>query len=112
MSSEGSSASPGQQSKVTKHHVCGTNGVGDPRILVGDVEPGSVTLFGIDDDMTVLVLGNYRKDILTGEGKKNVPALLMYGCFNEPGTWGEGRVFEQTYGELDTVSILLEPGMF
>ena len=120
MSSVGSSARAGQS--ITKHHVCGTNGVGEPRIIVGDVEPGSIIRYGIDDDMTCLVVGNFESEINTGEGKKLVPTLLLYGCFcDEPGEFDankhlrpyeEGKLMTATFGVMDTISVLMEPGMY
>jgi len=130
MSSEGSSARAGQQTtdRVTKHHVCCTNGPGEPRILVSDVEPGSIVRYGTDDDMTCLVVGNFRSEIYVGDGKggivtKEVPTLLLYGCFCDEETdilgrptggrpYEEGRLMTATFGELDTVSIVMEPGMY
>jgi hypothetical protein len=112
MSSVASSGRAGQQSKVTKHHVCCTNGIGDPHIVVGDVEPGSVIRTGVDDDMTCLVIANFESEFTTGEGKKPAQTLLLFGCFcDEPG-WETGRLFEQQFGVLDTVAIVLEPGMY
>lgn len=127
MLSVASSGRAGQQTEVTKHHVCCTNGVGEPRIIVGDVEPGSIVRYGVDDDMTCLVVANFRSEIYVGEGNggirtKEVPTLLLYGCFcDEPGPFDanrdqrpyeEGRLMTATFGELDTVSVLLEPGSY
>ena len=61
MSSVASSGRVGRPPEVTKHHIVCRNGggTGNPRILVGDVEPGSIVYWGIDDDMTSLVLANF-----------------------------------------------------
>lgn len=82
--------------------------------MVGDVEPGSIVYYGTDDDMTCLVVANYRTTRYrhsAGGGLEafQAPTLLLYGCMGEPGEWGQGRLFEATLGELDTVSIFMEP---
>ena len=113
MSSPGSSTGPGQQvTRVTKHHVCCTNGVGEPHIVVGDVEPGSIIRFGIDHDMTCLVLANFGSETITpASNTKLAQTLLMFGCFcDEPGSWERGRLFSHQFGVLDTVAVVIEPG--
>jgi hypothetical protein len=125
MSSAASLQRAGRQAEVTKHHVCCTNGIGDPRIVVGDVEPGSIVRFGIDDDMTCLVVGNFVSEIHVIDAAGDIAArprrtLLLYGCFcdepdefDAPGRpYEEGRLMTQTFGDLDTVSVLLEPGSY
>ncbi len=123
MSSRASSEKAGPLSSVTKHHVCCTNGVGEPRIVVGDVEPGSIVRFGIDDDMTCIVIANFESEFNTGESKKPARTLVMFGCFCDEETDGfgrptgnrpyeEGKLMSHMFGVLDTVSIVLEPGMY
>jgi hypothetical protein len=114
MSSVGLSARAGQLANVTKHHICCTNGMGEPRIVVGDVEPGSIVRFGIDDDMTVLVVANFK----SGSGKKPTQTLVMFGCFcDEPERrdmrpYEEGRLMTHQFGVLDTISVVFEPGTY
>jgi hypothetical protein len=124
MSSAASLARAGRQ---TKHRIVCLNGggEGDPHILAADVEPGSIVLYGIDDDMTCLVVANFISEIYVGDGNggvKTVPkrTLLLYGCFcEEPDKFSalkrpyeEGRLMTATFGDLDTVAVLLEPGSY
>lgn len=123
MSSAALSERAGRPAEVTKHHICCRNGGGngDPHIVVGDVEPGSIVRFGIEDDMTCLVIANFESEFNTGEGKKPARTLVMFGCFcDEPGPFDanrhlrpyeEGRLLTQQFGILDTVAILMEPGV-
>ena len=123
MSSAASSERAGRQSNVTKHKVHGTNGVGEPRIAVSDVEPGSIIRFGVDDDMTCLVIANFASEFNTGEGKKPARTLYLFGCFCDEDTdmlgrptgnrpYEQERLMTQQFALKETVSVLLEPGMF
>lgn len=100
----------------------GTNGLGEPRYPVAEVQPGSIVRLGIDDDMTVLVVANYPSVNYFSDGKGGVvtkPAqrLVYFGCFyDEPGPydcggrpWEEGRLFHQDHDLKDTLTVILTP---
>lgn len=87
----------------------GTNGPGEPRYKVTDIEPGSIVRFGTDDDVTALVIANYPSTIRTGAGPKAMQHLVYYGCLNEAGTWGEAALFQQDHGLTDTVTVVMAP---
>ena len=75
---------------------------GSQRIPISQVKPGSIILFGIDDDSVVIVLANCEMDGNTRE-------LLLYGCFCELDAWEHMRLFTQVYRLNQTISIVLEP---
>jgi len=77
--------------------------------------------------MTCLVVGNFRSVCYRGDGKGGVvpyeaPTLLLFGCFCDPPgefdadrdqrPYEEGRLMTATFGELDTISIVMEPGSY
>lgn len=78
-----------------------TNGIGEPRYPIAEVKPGSIARFGVDDDMTVIVLANIAPDDKHRE-------LLFYGCFSdEPGSWEQGRLFSQSFLLFETLTIII-----
>lgn len=116
MSSAASLTRAGQQ---TKHPIVCLNGggEGDPHVLIKYIEPGSIILFGVDDDIAALVCGNFMSEIYVGDGKGGVKTelrrtLLLYGCMDDPAGWGHGRLMTQTFDDKESVAVLLEPGMF
>ena len=120
-------ASSGKAGLQTKHPVLFKNGAGEC-ILVEHVEPGSIIAWGVDADMTSLVLGNFLTDVYVGDGKGGTKTerrrtLLLYGCFCEADVdllgrptnkrpYEEGRLMTQTFNDRESVAVLLEPGMF
>ena len=88
----------------------GTNGVGEPRYCVTDIQPGTIVRFGIDDDMVVLVVANFASHIHTGEGDKPSRHLVFYGCMcEEPGAYEEGRLMHQDFLLKESLTVLLPP---
>ena len=96
-----------------------TNGVGEPRYPIADVKPGSIARFGVDDDMTVMVIANYigvgyYNNAPNGIVTKPVRKLVFFGCFcDEPDEYDrgrrpyeEGRLIHQDLGLNDTLTIV------
>jgi hypothetical protein len=115
MSSEGTSGNRGLPSRF---QVVGTNGVGEPRVPIEQVEPGCIVRSGVDDDMTLLVLANVESVIRTGRGLTPSRKLLFYGCFcdQEPNvfgkvvsSWEQDRVFEQDFVPGEDLTVLMVP---
>jgi|SRR5581483_530421 len=102
-----SAALSGRAGLPSRFHVVGANGVGEPRIPVGEVEPGMVVRFGIDDDMTCLVLANFADSF---NDKHDTPArnLLYFGCMSEePHAWEHNRLMSQLHNLTDSVSVVV-----
>jgi hypothetical protein len=93
----------------------GTNGIGEPRYAIADIEPGSIVRFGIDDDMTCLVIANHPTTILVGDGEggtrsKRMRKLVMFGCFcDSTGSYEHDRILTQDFGLSETVTVVLAP---
>jgi len=96
-----------------------TNGAGEPRIPIDQVKPGTIARFGVDDDMTVLVVANFESVSRHQYGDKQVRRLIMFGCFcDEPGPFDanrgqrpyeEGRLMDHDFGMNETMTVLLVP---
>lgn len=91
----------------------GTNGLGEPRYPVSEVPPGSIARFGIDDDMTVLVIANFPDTYFAGDGKGG---LLKRPCdVHVYLNMETGELLQQSYGgyintgEPETLTVLLVP---
>lgn len=88
----------------------GINGIGEPRFPVAEVEPGCIARFGVDDDMTVLVIANVPSTFMTGNGEVAARSLLFYGCFcDEPGSWEDQRLFKQEFELSETLTVIMAP---
>jgi hypothetical protein len=93
----------------------GTNGLGEPRYHVSEVQPGSIARFGIDDDMMVLVIANFPGTVLVGgEGgtlvEKPVRRLVYFGCFYDaPNSYERDRLMQQDHGLTETLTVLHTP---
>lgn len=88
----------------------GTNGLGEPRFPVAEVPPGCIARFGVDDDMTVLVIANFPVTNGSQNGDKPRRRLVYYGCLcDEPGSWEEGRLFHHDHELRDTVTVIMAP---
>lgn len=88
----------------------GTNGGGEPRYPVAEVQPGCIARFGIDDDMTVLVIANFPVTSGPQNGDKPERRLVYFGCFcDSPDSWERDRLFHQDHELSDTLTVLYVP---
>lgn len=91
------------------------NGTREPRCSVTSIQPGSIVRFGIDDDMTVLVVANFPSTILVGDINVCQTALprrrlVYFGCFcDSPDSWERARLFHQDHDPKDTLTVLFPP---
>lgn len=88
----------------------GTNGLGEPRYPISEVQPGCIARFGVDDDMTVLIIANFPSHIHTGEGDKPSRRVVMYGCMcDEPNSYEAGRLMHMDFQLKETMTVILMP---
>lgn len=88
----------------------GTNGVGEPRFPVAEIPPGCIVRFGIDDDMTALVIANFPTTNGPQNGNKPCRLIVYYGCFCDyPGSWEDGRLFQQEHLLNEDLTVIMVP---
>jgi hypothetical protein len=88
----------------------GTNGAGTPIYPVDQVRPGSIVYFGVDDDMTMLVVANYLVKYMRPDCDvvdRQCRVLVYYGCFCEPGNHEYGRLMTCSHGLKETIAVVM-----
>jgi len=93
----------------------GTNGIGELRYPIVEVQPGCIARFGIDDDMTVMVVANFPSivQVSGGNGKlveKPTRHLIYFGCFcDEDRSYERCRLMQQDHDLSETLTIIMMP---
>lgn len=90
-----------------------TNGVGEPRYYAQHIPPGSIIRWGVDDDMTMIVIANYAVNTNVSQSD-NVKVLIpkrrfvMLGCFCDSHTaYERDRIMTQDFDVVEKITLIL-----
>lgn len=86
--------------------VVGTNCTWYSTVPVSDVGPGSIVFFGIDDDMTCLLIANFEDTYIDGNGRQPCRHLVYLGMA-PPGNYEHEKLIHQICSFSDTISVLV-----